>query len=206
VSLTQYITGLDLGQAADFTALVVLEQTAVRDHRGLEVAHYAARHIERFPLGTGYPAIVSALRERFRGPPLAASLLVVDATGVGRAVVDMIRDGSLAATVSAWTITAGHRIGDRTVPKKDLVGAVQAALGTRRLKIAPELPLSDMLRKELETFRVKVSPDRNETFESWRERDHDDLVLALALAVWRGELIGPPVYTPPPMIIGPKYV
>ena len=27
----------------------------------------------------------------------------------------------------------------------------------------------------------------NETFESWRERDHDDLVLAVALAAWLGE-------------------
>jgi hypothetical protein len=106
------------------------------------------------------------------------------------------------ATVSAWTITAGHKVGDRTVPKKDLVGAVQAALGTRRLKIAPDLPLADTLRKELEAFRVKVSPDRNETFESWRERDHDDLVLGLALAVWMGERLGPPVYTPPPQVMG----
>jgi hypothetical protein len=29
-----------------------------------------------------------------------------------------------------------------------------------------------------------VTPDRNETFASWRERDNDDLLLALALAVW----------------------
>ena len=27
----------------------------------------------------------------------------------------------------------------------------------------------------------------NETFESWRERDHDDLVLAVALAIWFGD-------------------
>jgi hypothetical protein len=32
-------------------------------------------------------------------------------------------------------------------------------------------------------WRMKVTADRNETFESWRERDHDDLVLALALAL-----------------------
>jgi hypothetical protein len=38
-----------------------------------------------------------------------------------------------------------------------------------------------------------VSDDRTfarsaqETVESWRERDHDDLVLATALAAWVGE-------------------
>jgi hypothetical protein len=29
-------------------------------------------------------------------------------------------------------------------------------------------------------------------FESWRERDHDDLVLAVALAAWLAEQAGPP--------------
>ncbi|WP_145241183.1 hypothetical protein [Urbifossiella limnaea] len=77
------------------------------------------------------------------------------------------------------------------MPKKDLVGAVQAVLGTLRLKIAPGLPLAEVLAKELESFRVKVTADRNESFESWRERDHVDLVLALALAVWTGERLGP---------------
>ena len=77
--------------------------------------------------------------------------------------------------------------GDGTVPKKDLIGAVQAALQTRRLKIVGVLPLAARLTKELEMFRVKVTADRNEIFESWRERDHDDLVMALALAVWYGE-------------------
>jgi hypothetical protein len=30
----------------------------------------------------------------------------------------------------------------------------------------------------------------NETFESWRERDHDDLVLSVALACWHGQFRG----------------
>jgi hypothetical protein len=33
----------------------------------------------------------------------------------------------------------------------------------------------------------KISDSGNEQFESWRERDHDDLVLAVALAVWAAE-------------------
>jgi hypothetical protein len=49
----------------------------------------------------------------------------------------------------------------------------------------------DLLR-ELETFKVKVTESLNETFESWRERDHDDLVLALALAAWTAERWVPP--------------
>ena len=33
---------------------------------------------------------------------------------------------------------------------------------------------------ELQQFRVKITAAANETFEAWWERDHDDLVLALA--------------------------
>jgi hypothetical protein len=36
----------------------------------------------------------------------------------------------------------------------------------------------------LELFRVKVTVQRNEVYESWRERDHDDRVQALAC--WAG--------------------
>lgn len=72
------------------------------------------------------------------------------------------------------------------------VGAVQAALGQRRLRVAPELEHAETLAREMEAFRVKVTADRNETFASWRERDHDDILLALALAVWWGERLGPP--------------
>ncbi|MFO0796347.1 MAG: hypothetical protein U0804_02655 [Gemmataceae bacterium] len=200
---SQYITGLDLGQAADYTAVVVVEQTAVRAG-GRDVSHYAVRHLDRFPLGTGYPEIVAGVKGLFAARPLAGTRLVVDATGVGRAVVDMLKGGGVAARVVPWTITAGHRMGDGSVPKKDLVGAVQAVLGTRRLKIAPGLPLAEVLAKELESFRVKVTADRNESFESWREKDHDDLVLALALAVWAGERLGPPVPVPPPQVLGGK--
>ncbi|WP_439621812.1 hypothetical protein [Gemmata sp.] len=202
MAYTRFIGGLDLGQAADFTALIILEQTAAREAPlGPDVAHYAVRHAERFALGTPYTAIVAGLADRFREPPLAMSPLVVDATGVGRPTVDMLRESGIRAAVSPWSITAGRTVGDGTVPKLDLVSAVQTALGTRRLRIAPGLPLAATLAKELESFRVKVTADRNETFSSWRERDHDDLVLALALAVWYGERLGPPVPARPPHVI-----
>jgi hypothetical protein len=43
--------------------------------------------------------------------------------------------------------------------------------------------------QELMNFRVKVAASANETFEAWRERDHDDLVLAVANAAWVGERV-----------------
>jgi hypothetical protein len=70
------------------------------------------------------------------------------------------------------------------VPKKDLVGAVQALVGPDKLKISPALPEGAILRKELSTFRVKVTVSNNETYEAWPEGDKDDLVLACAFCCW----------------------
>ncbi len=41
-----------------------------------------------------------------------------------------------------------------------------------------------------ELLDVKVTLAGNEQFESWRERDHDDLVLAVALALYEGSRPG----------------
>jgi hypothetical protein len=43
------------------------------------------------------------------------------------------------------------------------------------------------LKRELGTFSVKTTDSANETFESWREHDHDVLVLAIALATFAAE-------------------
>jgi hypothetical protein len=80
-----------------------------------------------------------------------------------------------------------HRRGFR-VPKRDLVSAVQVLLQTRRLRIAEGLPEADTLKRELLNFRVKVNPaTAHDSYEHWREGDHDDLVLATAMACWYRE-------------------
>jgi hypothetical protein len=73
------------------------------------------------------------------------------------------------------------------LPNKELVGVLQVLLQSRRLRVARSLPDAAAPVRELEAFRVKVTVAANETFEAWRERDHDDLVLAVAMAAWVGE-------------------
>jgi hypothetical protein len=211
-----YIVGLDLGQASDFTALAILERR--RPHDGLDASvetfhvrrnwygldtvavrsgapktekTHAVRHLERFPLGTPYPTICECLVELFARPPLVNATLVVDQTGVGRAVLELIVRARPRATIRPITITAGHTIvpdgAGWHVPKKELVSTLQVLLQSRRLQVARQLPMASVLIKELEAFRVKITASANETFESWRERDHDDLVLAVAMAAWVGE-------------------
>jgi hypothetical protein len=194
VTVPDYYCGLDLGQAADFTALAIAERTEGPDpaNPNRRVPLFAVRHLQRWARGTAYPEIVEAVRTLAGVPPLPGCTLVVDATGVGRAVVDLFRAArpALPCRLRAVTITAGQHAAagaaGETAPKKDLVACLQVLLQSRRLAIAKELPDAAVLRKELQHFKVKVTTAGNETFEAWRERDHDDLVLAVALACWAG--------------------
>jgi hypothetical protein len=202
-----FYVGLDLGQAADYTALAVVEEAgssrspaaAGRDEQDLHL-----RHLERYPLRTPYTEIadnVAALMgreelvaiEEYTGWPPAAGRtrkepeLLVDATGVGVAVTDLLRERGLA--FKAITITAGEKVGaaDRgyTVPKKDLVAALEVPFQSGALKVAEGLPLWPALRAELLNFRRKINlKTAHDSYEHWRETDHDDLVLAAALACW----------------------
>jgi hypothetical protein len=103
----------------------------------------------------------------------------------------MFVKASPRCTIRPITITAGSEVvREKTgwhVPKKDLIGVLQVLLQTRRLRVAKLLPHAATLVRELEAFRVKVTSKANETFESWREKDHDDMVLSIAMGAWIGE-------------------
>src|SRR5262249_23891553 len=151
----------------------------------------AVRHLKRYPLGLSYPALAAALVERFARPPLSGSTLVVDQTGVGRPVVELLRQQRIDATIRPVQITAGHQAtptkgGGQNVPKKELVSTLQVLLQHRRIKVASALEHAPLLVRELEAYRLKVTASANETFEAKREGDHDDLVMAVALAAWAG--------------------
>ena len=186
-----YFLGLDLGQTRDFTALAVLERQPPTDAgTAVEPPEYALRHLHRFPLGTPYTEIVPAVAALVRSGPLAESPVVVDQTGVGRAVVDMLRQA--IGWVVPVSITGGHAVivtEDRSfhVPKKELVTCLQVMMQSRRLRIARGLHEAAVLVRELQQFQVKITAEANETFGVWREGQHDDLVLAVALACWWAE-------------------
>jgi hypothetical protein len=112
----------------------------------------------------------------------------VDKTGVGVAVTDLLKERGLRFT--SVTIHGGERATrngrEHSVPKLDLVAALEVPFHSETLKVAEGLPLWPTLREELQNFRRKVDKKTAHTsFEHWRETDHDDLVLAAALACWK---------------------
>lgn len=190
-----FFAGLDLGQVNDPTALAILERRT--KHSRFRSAFepppvYFVRHLERFPLGTSYPAIVAGVRDILTRAPLGKCqvYLTVDKTGCGAPVCDLLRP-AFPGMAAIWITGAEHgSVGPTgiTVPKRELASTLQVLLQGRRLLVAKDLPEAETLTKELQNFRVKINiATGSESFEAWREKDHDDLVLAVALAAWLGE-------------------
>ncbi len=181
-----FFAGLDLGQASDPSALVIVEKL-----NNADASDYHVRHLERFKLGTPYPRIVEDVAALMAKHPLRQyGSLVIDATGVGRPVVDMFSAANVGYT--AVVITGGDTESrDENyfwrVPKRNLVSTVQVLLQTDRLKFADSLPELPTLMSELQNFHVKITDKAHDTYGAWRDGAHDDLVLALALALWEGE-------------------
>ena len=171
----QWVCGLDLGQAADPSALCVIERAGEELH---------VRHLQRFPLRTPYPQIREAVKALMRQLPPPA-VLIIDQTGVGRAVYDIFVEAGLRPL--GVTITGGDKVtwdGDRVrVPKRDLAGALSVSLDNHRLRIAADLTEARTLENELLNFRAKITTAGNDTYEG-RSGIHDDIVLATAIAAW----------------------
>ena len=157
---------------------------------GLPIRSLRCRHLERFPLQTRYIDIVEGVKTRLRALP-QDHYLAVDATGVGRGVVEQLAVlNPLRVTITnGLEAQQGESKADWRVPKRDLVGAAQIALQNRVLEISRKLPLAEVLVRELLNFRVKISDTGHDSYNAWRESEHDDLVLGLAIAAWAAELI-----------------
>ena len=99
-----YFARLDLGQRQDPTALAVVEWTEYAGAWDAAAFEYRKetslnlRYLERVPLGTPYPEAVYRVGCTMRSRQLAGGEsrhLVVDGTGVGPAVVDLLRQEDL---------------------------------------------------------------------------------------------------------------
>lgn len=169
--------------------LNIYQAARMREHPSLSPARpvLSVRHLERLPLQTKYPAVVAHLVKLMNTAQLKGrAVLIVDATGVGRPIVDALEQAGLLPV--AITITGGNTVGGAgrvlSVPKRDLVGAALVCMQAGRLKVSEALPEAQTLVRELLNFKVTISTAGHDSYAAWRESVHDDLVLALSIAVW----------------------
>jgi hypothetical protein len=107
----------------------------------------------------------------------------------------LLQPGSLTLLLSPTLRQSGELFRDKFMRLYTALGRPVAAtqetqltlLGHRRLEVAQGLRGRDVLLKELQNFRVKITASANETFGAWREGEHDDLVFACAIGCWVGE-------------------
>jgi hypothetical protein len=171
---------VDLGKRRDHSAIAVLELgETVYDRRDPVTYDFVREpftrlvYLERIELGTPYPDVVARVEALVGDDRLAGCTLVVDATGVGEPVVDLLKKAQLSCRLMPVTITGGSHdaavAGGYHVPRRELLTGLQVLFDEGRLQIARKMPMTEALVRELTGFRAG---------------SRDDLMLATALAWW----------------------
>ncbi len=202
--------GVDIGQKVDPTAIAVIEATRPQPPAGttgdgltmrttraaprVETV-FTARALERLALGTPYPAVAARIAEvvtNLKARGVLRPRLMVDATGVGMPVVDILREALAGTphTLIACMFTHGdrytkdndYRPTTASVGKAYLVSRLQALLQTQRLQL-PVTAESQALARELQDYEIRVDENANDKYGAFKTGTHDDLVTALGLAV-----------------------
>ncbi|WP_428490126.1 hypothetical protein [Rhodopila sp.] len=206
-----YCVGVDLGSVNDSTAIAVVEvakafevthgrtkfQAVASEVKRVPRLHYTVRLLHRPRLGTEYPLVIQQIAAIIEDlPPMrAAPVLAIDATGLGQPIVQLARQRGLKPIGVA--ITAGNNASIAShgwsVPKALLVGELRLAMHQRRLSVA-QFGARDVLERELSAFTAKLSASGRASFEA-AGSEHDDSVLALALATFAAKHRPAPIST-----------
>jgi hypothetical protein len=177
-----FTCGVDLGQSMDPTAIIVLHatRTSLETWTTNEIAHtikqdmeehFDVVHGERLKLGTSYPEIVAHVRDVLARPPLRDGCeLVIDESGVGRAVGDMFDATGLQpirVSITAGT-DAKELDGARrwSVAKSLLISGVDARLHSGELRFAAELAEAHALAEELKDFQRHLTSAGRATYQA----------------------------------------
>ena len=128
---------------------------------------YRIGHLERLTLKTPYPAQIERIRFIMGRLPRETSL-VVDFTGVGRGIYDMLVDAGLSPI--GVTIHSGFEVHSNgnvfSVPKSTIVSTLVARLHSGELVVHKDLKHWPVLRRELLNFRPEITRTGQETWNA----------------------------------------
>ena len=151
----RYVVGCDLAKHEDFTVLCVLDDSghlcAFDRFSQLDWVFQTKRIVE--------------VCQRYNN-----ARLLIDSTGVGDPIYDMLRRSGVSVEGYKFTNSS----------KKDLIENLSIAIENKTVSY-PDIPV---LITELGLYGYKISPAGVTTYNA-PEGYHDDVVVALALAVWQ---------------------
>ena len=199
---------LTLGQAADPTALCVIEHChgvmdrgsdyerhiGISAHLQTKAERYRVVHLERLPLQTSYGDVVQHVVGMMGRAPLngnenqRAAELVIDAGGVGRGVADFFVEAGLkpiCVTITGGLETTCTGRNRWNVAKHVLITNLDAMLHHDKhpLRFSNHLTESSALAEELRDFERSVGSAGRQTYSA-RSGKHDHLILCIAIGAW----------------------
>ena len=208
----RYILALDLGRNHDPSAVALLEIAEDGEPRRNWVTwaltqpyRTTFRHLARWPLGLDYPAQLDRLRRLVASPSLSPHeiTLVVDATGVGTAVMDLLRKEGPRCRKVALTITASGEprevSGGYHVSRAELLSSFLLGMQRRQFSIARATTGWRDFQEELTSLRARHSPTGAVRLEPVSGA-HDDLVMAAAMAWWFNSRPRHPMFAAKPLL------
>jgi hypothetical protein len=209
----EYVLAVDVAKRRDFFGIMALKdvpQTVpgneVLGTQTRIIHFYEIKAIEKYQ-NLDYGDMVDRIEILMNHVELRDNTdLIVDGTGVGDAVIELIRKRGLYPVPIIFTGgsdysevyqpmgqifkgTAGQLaraqvLKELRVPKKDLVTSGSILLQEGRVRVAPNR-WQEEFQKQLTKFRGKVNEKTRRTaYEAENESDHDDLVVCYLMGAW----------------------
>lgn len=198
----RYQIAADLGQANDYSAVVVIKDQAlpIVDDGKVIVGprERTVVYADRFR-GVSYVDVVEHLIRLKNAPPFGGkSELAIDGTSIGRVVSDMLWDQSVdhkAVQMTGgqdWTRKGRYVNAGKTFMVENL--AVLFAAG--EIKFSHDLPLRQEIEEDLASFTTATTAAGNQIITQSRSTaGHGDLGIALIVGAFASQYLKPQIIT-----------
>jgi hypothetical protein len=198
----RFAVGLDIAQVHDASALAIVKKSwAINSSGRAENAAYHCGFLHKWKLGTRYDKVIDDTKSICKNAQLIGSAringrwrkflptLAVDRTGVGSPIFEQLTTSGSGLNAYGICFTGGesfHRVAGRryNLPKKDAVAKLTQGLQSGTLTISKGLEHAPAMLRELKSFKVKIKPSGHEVLEHAKASDHDDLLIAVSMALW----------------------
>ncbi len=194
----RYFIGADLGQANDFSSVVVIkdQQLPVSDGACVTLGprERTIVYADKFR-GVSYVDVVDHLIKLRNAPPFGGkSELVIDGTSLGRVVSDMLWDQSIPHSAVQMTGGADWTRKGRYVnaSKTLMIENLAVLFAADELKFAHDLPLRSEIEEDLATFTTQTTAAGNQIITQARNASgHGDLGIGLIVAAFASQYLMP---------------